>query len=92
MLQMRLIILGTVQRVGFRYSVMKFVESSNLDLFGFVRNLPDGSVEILAQGHLESLKSLHRFASRGPDKAIVREVKEEFSELEEPTYEAFELL
>ena len=39
---------GTVQGVGFRYTVQRFAES--LGLKGWVRNLDDGHVEITVQG------------------------------------------
>lgn len=77
MLQMTLIIKGKVQRVGFRYSVADFVFQEKLPLVGHVKNLPDGSVEVIAQGDLESLKCLHRFCTKGPPRAEVREVQED---------------
>jgi acylphosphatase len=92
MLQMRLIVTGSVQQVGFRYGVVTYVESCGQDIRGFVRNLPDGSVEIVAQGHIEALKSLHRYATKGPPKASVRSVEQEIKELEHYTFEAFEML
>jgi acylphosphatase len=92
MLQMKLTIVGTVQRVGFRYSVIQYVEKNKLELKGFVRNLPDGSVEILAQGGIEELKLLHRFALKGPDRAIVREVKDDFTEIAEWSFDSFDVL
>ena len=39
---------GTVQGVGFRYTVQRF--AGQLRLTGWVRNLPDGRVEIEVQG------------------------------------------
>ena len=39
---------GSVQGVGFRYSVQRIAEGLNLR--GWVRNLDDGSVEISAEG------------------------------------------
>ncbi|OHB62808.1 MAG: hypothetical protein A2Y77_12340 [Planctomycetes bacterium RBG_13_62_9] len=39
---------GRVQGVGFRYTAHRIAEQ--YDVTGFVRNLPDGSVEMLAQG------------------------------------------
>lgn len=77
MLQMTLIIKGKVQKVGFRYSVVDYVVSQKLPIVGQVRNLPDGSVQVIAQGDIESLKNLHRFCTKGPPRAEVREVKED---------------
>lgn len=42
------IVKGRVQGVGFRATAVRLAEGLNLT--GFVRNLPDGSVEICAQG------------------------------------------
>ena len=39
---------GRVQGVGFRFTTHRMAERH--DLTGFVRNLPDGTVEMLAQG------------------------------------------
>lgn len=77
MLEMILKIRGKVQRVGFRYGVLEFVQNTQLPVHGHVKNLPDGSVEILAQGEIEDLKALHRFATKGPPHAEVREVDED---------------
>ena len=43
-----IIFTGTVQGVGFRYTAHAIAR--RFKLTGFVRNLPDGSVEMLAQG------------------------------------------
>ncbi len=44
---------GRVQGVGFRYTCHRI--AIRYDLTGFVKNLPDGSVEMLAQGHLDDV-------------------------------------
>jgi acylphosphatase len=91
MLQMTLIIKGKVQRVGFRYSVVDHVVSSKLPLVGYVRNLPDGSVKVLAQGDIENLKELHRFCTKGPPGAEVREVAEDLIQINGVEYSEFTL-
>ena len=40
---------GSVQGVGFRYTTVRL--AANYRLTGYVRNTPDGRVELLAQGH-----------------------------------------
>jgi acylphosphatase len=40
---------GTVQGVGFRYTVRGV--ASSFDVTGFVKNLPDGRVQLVAEGH-----------------------------------------
>ncbi|MFY7991903.1 MAG: acylphosphatase [Bacteriovoracaceae bacterium] len=92
MLEMVLKIRGKVQRVGFRYSVVEFVQNTQLPVYGYVRNLPDGSVEILAQGDIENLKSLHRFATKGPPGAEVREVDEDLHPLNKLTHQDFVII
>ena len=55
---------GTVQGVGFRWFVLK--HARKLGLVGWVRNNPDGSVEIEAQGTSETVESLIGDVRRGP--------------------------
>jgi len=47
---------GMVQGVGFRYSVERIANS--LDIYGWVRNAPDGMVELIAEGDEEGLVEL----------------------------------
>lgn len=89
MLQMTLTIRGKVQRVGFRYSVADFVMQEKLGLVGNVKNMPDGSVEVIAQGDLEALKSLHRFCTKGPPRAEVREISEDLIQITKLTFSDF---
>lgn len=91
MLQMTLIIKGKVQRVGFRYSVVDHVISQKLPIVGHVRNLPDGSVKVLAQGDIEALKELHRFCTT-PSHAEVREVTEDLVKIKGANFSEFTLI
>jgi len=45
---------GEVQGVGFRYTAHRIARRYNIT--GFVRNLPDGDVEMLAQGPEQDIK------------------------------------
>jgi acylphosphatase len=92
MLQMTLNIKGKVQKVGFRYSVVDYVLTQKLPIVGHVRNLPDGSVEVIAQGDIESLKDLHRFCTKGPPRAEVREVTEEVNPISKLNFTDFGLV
>ena len=47
---------GTVQGIGFRYTVQRFAKG--LDLTGWVKNLNDGRVEILVEGKKELIEEL----------------------------------
>ena len=55
---------GLVQGVFFRANTRD--EALKLGLTGFVRNLPDGSVEIVAEGDREILDELLRWCQKGP--------------------------
>jgi acylphosphatase len=69
----RFLVRGRVQGVGFRWFVER--EAHLLHIAGWVRNNPDGSVEILAQGtHLE-LAGLHSRLREGPRAARVDHVE-----------------
>jgi acylphosphatase len=46
---------GRVQGVGFRFTAERFAIQN--DLTGFVRNLPDGRVELVLEGEEESIKT-----------------------------------
>lgn len=92
MLQMKLKIRGKVQKVGFRYSVVDYVLNQKLPIVGHIRNLADGSVEVVAQGDIESLKDLHRFCTKGPPHAQVREVDEDLQKISRLEFSDFNIL
>jgi acylphosphatase len=70
----RFLVMGKVQGVYFRHSAR--LEAKRLNLRGLARNLPDGSVEVLAQGSAPALEALHQWLQRGPDQARVDSVLE----------------
>lgn len=65
---------GKVQGVYFRHSTR--LEAERLSLRGTVRNLPDGSVEVLAQGTPAAIEALRLWLHRGPALARVDKVAE----------------
>ena len=65
---------GRVQGVGFRWYVMKIARE--LGLAGWIRNKPDGIVEIAAAGTPEVLAKLEAALSAGPPGARVEEVRQ----------------
>ncbi|HTP50089.1 MAG TPA: acylphosphatase [Anaeromyxobacteraceae bacterium] len=69
---------GVVQGVGYRQSTV--FEAERLELSGAVRNLPDGSVEVLAEGASERLERLVAWCRRGPPGARVRAVDVQWQE------------
>ncbi|MHB8680380.1 MAG: acylphosphatase [Rudaea sp.] len=60
---------GRVQGVFFRASTRN--EAQRLGLTGYVKNLPDGSVEILACGNATAIDELERWLHIGPPAARV---------------------
>jgi acylphosphatase len=60
---------GRVQRVYFRASTQEL--AMRLGLSGWVRNCPDGSVELIAEGPVEALEQLLVWCQHGPDGARV---------------------
>lgn len=68
----RWIVVGKVQGVGFRWFVRE--QARRWGVRGWVRNQPDGSVEIAASGEAESLTGLLAAVRRGPDGAVVEVV------------------
>ena len=72
------IVRGRVHGVFFR----AFVESraAELKLTGYVRNRPDGTVEVKAEGERQKLEKLVEYLKNGPPAALVEEVVVEWSE------------
>lgn len=73
-----LIIKGIVQGVGYRMSA--YDAAVDLGITGWVRNLQDGHVEVLAESDKATLEQFVAWAKTGPAYAVVSEVeKEEFT-------------
>ncbi|MBL7665713.1 MAG: acylphosphatase [Bacteriovoracaceae bacterium] len=90
-LEQTLIIHGKVQGVGYRQSVIRFLDNEYIDLKGFVTNMPNGTVKIVAQGKKEDIARLRNFASKGPEKAKVKQIEESLREIRQFSYESFEI-
>lgn len=69
----RLEIYGRVQGVFFRQSTVEEAHKIG-GLAGWVKNRPDGGVEIFVQGESEHVSALEQWARRGPRSAFVDEV------------------
>lgn len=69
---------GRVQGVFFRASVKSQAEI--LRLSGYVRNLPDGTVEVKAEGEKEQLEKLLDYLKVGTRPARVDKVVHEWAE------------
>ncbi len=64
---------GFVQGVNFRWYTQR--RAAELGLTGYVRNVPDGSVEAVAEGPRPILESLLEFLRVGPSSAEVENVE-----------------
>ena len=69
-----LYIQGRVQGVWFRDSTRR--QAQSLGLSGWVKNLPDGAVEVLVEGDGEQVEKLVSWCSNGPPAADVSELVE----------------
>ena len=68
------VVRGRVQGVGFRFTTQ--YEGQKLGLGGWVRNCPDGSVEVEAEGPADAVETFLSFLHRGPLGAHVSAVEE----------------
>lgn len=84
----KVLIEGRVQGVGFRYFAQ--ARALHYGLKGFVRNLPDGSVEVLAVGEREVLAVFAADLRRGPPAGKVDHCQVSWLEPPEP-YTAFSI-
>ena len=63
MIRKHVIVRGRVQGVGFRYFVYRLAEKYGLT--GWVRNCPDGSVDMEVQGSLSSVEAFFQTVEAG---------------------------
>ena len=73
-----IVVHGVVQGVNYRASAA--AEASRLGLVGHARNLPDGSVEIVAEGEEFTLNQLMDWAKNGPQGARVTDIDPSWSD------------
>lgn len=91
MTTVRLCITGLVQGVGYR-SFARRVALLH-DVTGFVKNLPDGRVQVLARGSKECLEALICELKKGPFMARVEEIQVEWNpSVHIPDEESFEVI
>ena len=72
---LRCYVSGRVQGVGFRYAAAD--QALNLGVTGYVRNLPDRRVEVLACGEERAVNALRNWLWQGPQLARVSDVRHE---------------
>lgn len=89
MKQAHILISGRVQGVLFRANTRRVAKK--LGLVGFIRNLDNGRVEIVAEGSQEKLKGLIDYCKRGPIFARVENIEVEYKEATN-RFDTFEIL
>ena len=80
---------GTVQGVGFRYFVRNIAKEMGVK--GYVRNLPDGTVEVVAEGDEQTLREFLEAIEQGPPLAEVTDIRYQFED-KEGGFTDFEIL
>jgi len=83
------LISGKVQGVWFRANTKE--KARQLNIKGWVRNLPDGRVEAVFQGEKEMVEEMIKWCYKGPPLAEVEDVEVEWKEPEEE-FEDFSIL
>lgn len=73
LIRVHLHINGRVQGVFFRDSTRQMAQS--MGLTGYVKNLPDGRVEVVVEGEKENVDQLVKWCHTGPPGAIVSSVE-----------------
>ena len=74
--RVRIIVQGRVQGVYYRASARD--QARRLNLSGWTRNCPDGSVELVAEGERMQLEQLIAWCHKGPSAAVVTRVEVEW--------------
>ena len=76
MKRLHAMVTGRVQGVSFRNFVQ--AQAQRLRLVGWVRNTPDGTVEVVAEGEDVALSHLELLLEKGPPLARVEEVEADY--------------
>lgn len=80
MITKHIIVNGKVQNVGFRQFTVTRAHQTGVK--GWVRNLPDRTVEMVIQGEAKNIELMMKFVSEGPSFARVMDVTVETIEAE----------
>ena len=79
--ELHLKISGQVQGVSFRYQTQ--IQAQKLGLTGWIKNAPDGIVELVAQGDKASLEGFIKWCKTGPEYASVSHIDQKWRESSE---------
>jgi len=89
MLHYHITVIGYVQGVGFRYYIRKIASLHGIN--GWVRNMPDGTVEIDAEGGEANMAEFVKAVEKGSRYSSVEKVNvEKLAETE--NYKSFEIV
>jgi len=78
MKRLHLKIYGLVQGVYYRSNARR--KALELGLSGWVKNMPDGTVETVAEGEEGTLNEYKMWCKKGPPEARVEEIQEKWEE------------
>ena len=78
---------GRVQGVGFRYFTRQ--NAYDLNIKGWVKNMPDGTVETVISGRRETIREMIKRLMKGPHSARVTDIEELSSNNIEETFHDF---
>jgi acylphosphatase len=81
---------GRVQGVGFRLNVCR--TAAGYDVTGTVRNLPDGRVELVAEGEEEELHAFLEGIAESPLSPHIRRREEAWEEAGSPGFKSFRIV
>ena len=65
---------GHVQGVGFRFTVVRFARQYD-SISGYVKNMPDGSVELYVEGTPAEVDALLKDIAAGPHAGFIRNIQ-----------------
>jgi len=84
----KVIIYGKVQGVGFRNFV--FLNAKKLNIKGYVKNNPDGTVEAVFEGDEDNINKMIELCKKGPERARVDKI--DIKEIEINNYQDFKII
>lgn len=88
--RIRMLISGRVQGVFYRLHTRE--QSQRIGVRGWVRNLPDGRVEVLAEGTSEQIRLLEACCWEGPPYARVHDIQVKEELVREGEFSSFEIV
>jgi acylphosphatase len=84
----KVIIYGKVQGVGFRNFI--FLHAKKLNVKGYIKNNPDGTVEAIFEGDEDNIKKMIELCKKGPERARVDKI--DIKEIEINNYQDFKII